>query len=52
MQLRGRAYAYGAMDRRIDPSWWTHSAVSHGGLIVPSRLRGAYKRTLAATRKE
>ena len=21
--LRGRASAYGAMGRRIDPSWWT-----------------------------
>ena len=24
-----RAFAHGAMGRRIDPSWWTHSAISH-----------------------
>ena len=24
----GRAFAHDAMDRRIDPSWWTHSAIS------------------------
>ena len=23
-----RAFAHGAMDRRIDPSWWTHWAIS------------------------
>ena len=23
-----RTFAHGAMDRRIDPSWWTHIAVS------------------------
>ena len=23
-----RAFAHGAMGRRIDPSWWTHSAIS------------------------
>ena len=23
-----RAFAYGAMDRRIDPLCWTHSAIS------------------------
>ena len=23
-----RAFAYGAMDRRIDHSWWTHRAIS------------------------
>ena len=24
-----RAFAHGAMGRRIDPSWWTHRAISH-----------------------
>ena len=24
-----RAFAHGAMDHRIDPSWWTHWAISH-----------------------
>ena len=24
-----RAFAHGAMGRRIDPSWWTHLAVLH-----------------------
>ena len=23
-----RAFAHGAIGRRIDPSWWTHSAIS------------------------
>ena len=23
-----RAFAHGAMGRRIDPSWWTHEAIS------------------------
>ena len=23
-----RAFAHGAMGRRIDPSWWTHGAMS------------------------
>ena len=23
-----RAFAHGAMGRRIDPSWWTHRAIS------------------------
>ena len=51
-----RAFAHGAMDRRIDPSW--------GGLIdlflVPASSttvvsclwNDAYKRTLAVNRKE
>ena len=24
-----RAFAHGAMGRRIDPSWWTHCTLSH-----------------------
>ena len=24
-----RAFAHGAMGRRIDPSWWNHSAIFH-----------------------
>ena len=24
-----RAFAHGAMGRQIDPSWWTHEAISH-----------------------
>ena len=24
-----RAFAHGAMGHRIDPSWWTHWAISH-----------------------
>ena len=24
-----RAFAHGAMGHRINPSWWTHSAISH-----------------------
>ena len=23
-----RVFAHGAMDRRIDPSWWTHRVIS------------------------
>ena len=26
-----RAFARGAMGRRIHPSWWTHSAISRSG---------------------
>ena len=24
-----RVFTHGAMGRRIDPSWWTHWAISH-----------------------
>ena len=24
LELRGTAFAYSVMGRRIDPSWWTH----------------------------
>ena len=24
-----KAFAHGAMGHQIDPSWWTHSAISH-----------------------
>ena len=57
-----RAFANGMMDRRIDPSWWTHWTIfvpaSAPRLVwqrpwyVPSCLwDGAYKRTLTANRK-
>ena len=60
-----RAFAHGAMDRRIDPSWGGGGWVGGGGpielfLIPASAPRmvlsclwdGAYKRTLAVNRKE
>ena len=27
--LHGRVLGHGAMGHRIDPSWWTHSSISH-----------------------
>ena len=52
----------GAMCPRIDPSWWTHSAISRSSqcstigvtkpvVCVPLCSDSAYKRTLAANRK-
>ena len=56
-----RAFARGAMGRRIDPSWWTHCAISRSSqcsttgvikAVVCAILKdGAYKRTLAANQK-
>ena len=57
-----RAFAHGAMGRRIDPSWWTHGAISRSsqcsttgvtktGMFYPV-WDYAYKRTLAANLKE
>ena len=31
-----RAFDHGAMDRWIDPSWWTHWAISRSSLCYPS----------------
>ena len=28
-----RAFAHGAMGRRIDPSWWTHLAISRSSQL-------------------
>ena len=51
-----RAFADGAMDRRIDPSWWTNWAISRSSQCpttgvtkaVVCIIRDAYKRTIAA----
>ena len=63
VSLHGRASAHGAMCRRIDPSWWTHWAISRSsqcpttgvvtkvGVSTILSVDGAYKRTLAANRK-
>ena len=60
-----RAFAHGAMGHRIDPSWWTHRAISRSNQCSMTGVRdrpwyvlsclwdGAYiKRTLAANQKE
>ena len=56
-----RAFAHGAMDRRIDPSWWTHwdiSCYSQCSTTVTKAVvcvicgGDVYKRTLAVNRKE
>ena len=57
-----RAFTHGAMSHRIDPSWWTHWAISRSGQwrLVYQRLwyvlsylwDDAYKRTCAAKWKE
>ena len=51
-----RAFAHDAMGRRIDPSWWTHWAISHdwcnkGRGMLSCLWDDAYKRTLAANRR-
>ena len=33
-----RAFAHGAMGRRIDPSWWTHWAISRSTTGVPKAV--------------
>ena len=51
------AFAHGAMDRRIDPSWWTHWAICRSSqcsttgvtkvvYVLSCLWDGAYKRTL------
>ena len=54
-----RAFAHGAMGRRIDPSWGgpielflVPARASVTKAVVCAILSGAYKRTLAANRKE
>ena len=58
-----RAFAHGAMGRRIDPSWSTYWAISRSSqcpttgvtmtvVCVSSLWDDAYKITLAANRKE
>ena len=58
-----RAFAHCAMGRRIDPSRWTHGAISRSSqcsttgvtkavVCVTCLWDNAYKRTLAANRKE
>ena len=55
-----RAFARGAMGRRIDPSWWTHWAISCSSQSPTTGVTkavvclwdDAYKRTLATNRKE
>ena len=60
-----RAFAHAVMGRRIDPSWWTHWAISRSSqcpttgvtkavyiYVLSCLLDDAYKRTLAANRKE
>ena len=57
---RERDVAHGAMDRRIDPSWWTHRAILVPASAPRQRLwyvltclwGGTYKIILAANRKE
>ena len=52
MLLRGRAFVQGAMDRRINPSWWTPIEL----FLVPAGVlsclwNGAYKRSFLASLK-
>ena len=57
-----RAFAHGAMGRRIDPSWWTHLTISHSSqcsttgetkAVVCYPVCGMmHIKTLAANRKE
>ena len=53
-----RAFAHGAMGCRIDPSWWTHSAISPSSQCTTTGVRKAVVcvilsvGTLAANRKE
>ena len=53
-----RAFAHGAMGLRIDPSWGGPIELFHDwckkgrGMCYSCMLDGAYKRTLAANRKE
>ena len=55
-----RVFAHGVMGRRNDPSWWTHWAIFHSSqcsttgmwYVLSCMWDGAYKRTLAANRKE
>ena len=32
--IHGKAFTHGAMGHRIDPSWWTHWAISHSSQVV------------------
>ena len=36
-----RAFAHGAMDRRIDPSWWTHRAISRSSQCSTTGVKKA-----------
>ena len=52
-----RAFAHGAMGRRIDPSWGGPielflATASAPRLVLSCMWDGAYKRTLAVNRKE
>ena len=52
-----RAFADGAVGRRIDPSWWTHRAIARSSQCSATGVTGRlwvdiYKRTLAVNRKE
>ena len=48
-----RVFAHDVMDRRIDPSWWTHWAISLSSQCPTTSLwDDAYKITLAANRKD
>ena len=58
-----RAFAHGAMCRRVDPPWWTHWAIlvpasaprlvyQRPWYVLSCLWDGAYKRTLAVNRKE
>ena len=47
-----RAFAHGAMDSRIDTSWWNQRAISRLWYVLSCLWDDAYKRTLAANRKE
>ena len=53
-----RVFAHGVMGHRIDPSWWTHLAISRSSQCSTTGVTNAilciilsYKRTLAANRK-
>ena len=47
-----RAFAHGAMDRLIDPSWGGPIELFLVPASAPCLWDDAYKRTLAANRKE
>ena len=41
-----RALAHGAMGRRIDPSWWTHRAISRSSQCTTTGLTKAMVRAI------
>ena len=44
-----RAFAHGAMGRRIDPSWWTHWAISRSSQHLPTQTTTIILTTITTT---